>query len=323
MRKSLFNTPSDSNLSDTADFAELQCLISAARSLSKQDLERALNKAADPDSAEGIEDEATGSVSHFTEQVFLELGRREDDCGPAGYPFELHDDVLILQSGCWDQPLHCQYLFMLIATRNNMKNRRLAQVAGNAVDGADLFEHLSSKVARTYLGSAEGDVRSGSMVIGTSRRASPTDTSAYADAITELCTALGEGGGYKARPDTGKPQDDGLDVVAWRSFTDARAGKLILFGQCKTGNTWDESHITRLDPRSLIGMRTVDAKVAVEPFRSFFCTKRIPVNWTKLISHGCLIFDRCRIVDYADGVPESLVADCRDWARAVIAREVP
>ncbi len=323
MSKSLFNTPSDSDLSDIADFAELQCLITSSGVLSKQDLERALNKADDPDSVEGIEDESSGSVSHRTEEAFAELGRREDDCGPGGYPFQLQDDVLSLHEECWSQPLHAQYLFLLVATRNNMKNGRLAEVAGNQVDGAGLFEHLSSQVARTYLGSSDGDVRSGARVIGTSRRASQSNTTAYEAVITELCDALGEGGGYKGRPDTGKPQDDGLDIVAWRSFTDRRAGKLILFGQCKTGNTWDESHIERLNPRSLLSMRTADARVSVEPLPSFFCAKCIQSLWAKFISHGRLIFDRCRIVDYADGVEDALVADCAEWARAVLAREVP
>jgi hypothetical protein len=321
MRKSLFNVPSDNDISHVADFAELQCLISPLGRLSKQDLERALGKVNDDEVAEGIEDEQVGSVSRVTDEAFDELARREMACGKGGYPFCLNEDLLNLRQEVWADDRWAQYLFLLVATRNNMGSGRRVEIDEVEIDGADLFEQLSAQVALSFLGGIDSDNRCCSHVIGTARRAVGNDTSGYRAAINRLCEALGELGGYSDTPDSGKPQDDGLDIVAWRSFSDSRIGKLLLFGQCKTGDSWNEADITRLNPRSLVSLRTTGKALHTDPLRGFFVSKQVSALWAKYVSHGVIIFDRCRLIDYGNRAGNDLVEKCKRWAKTILERE--
>lgn len=321
MSKSLFNVPTGSDLAHFADFAELQCLRAPMGKVSVRDLEGWLGQASESDDEAGIEDERPASVSRDAEAAFVELAARQQACGPDGYPFDAVDGVLTFRADAWSHPRQAQYLFMLVATRNNMNTRRTAVVQSAEVDGTELFEEVSARVALKFIGGTDDASRCGFRVVGTARRQASQSVTSYRSAIEDLCRCIGEGGGYKQKPDTGKPQDDGLDIAVWKSFSDGQVGKLVVFGQCKTGDSWGEGDITRLDPQSILSMRTQDGQFCHQPMRAFFATKRVSAMWPKLTSHQTLLFDRCRIVDYSDAMSSDLVSQCAGWAQSVMDLE--
>ena len=127
---------------------------------------------------------------------------------------------------------HAIYKYLLLATRLNMKDDR--RHAG--CDGAHLFEELAAESARCYLGD-----RSESLVFGTA-----AGTAGFSGKVDDLCARLGEGGGFRNPDDVAPTERDGkLDVVAWKSFSDRRPGKLIAFGQCKTGTHYRAAFASR------------------------------------------------------------------------------
>jgi hypothetical protein len=48
-----------------------------------------------------------------------------------------------------------------------------------------------------------------------------------------------------------REKDAGIDVIAWRDFSDVRPGKLVLFGQVASGNNWTEKSVKSDTPRFL------------------------------------------------------------------------
>jgi hypothetical protein len=57
----------------------------------------------------------------------------------------------------------------------------------------------------------------------------------------------------------------------------------------------------------------------VIPVKLFFLTDRVVERWKTRCYEAGILFDRCRIIDYADEVPAELVAQCATWARAGLA----
>jgi hypothetical protein len=228
------------------------------------------------------------------------------------------------------------YGFMLMATMENMSTRRMAQKVGKQwrivaqkredggelVDAAQLFEKLCAEAIRGYLGP-----RCKSAHVG----AGPGEKLAFPERFSKICAALGEG---KARPRVRKddeevdaanastpfqPQtsgDGGLDFVAWVDFAESldassndntghghclnRPGKLVVFGQSKTGKSHDAADARRLDPTAFA------EEFLLEPFatsssnimRVFMVAERPSVHRAaKFNRAGGLLMDRCRIMD--------------------------
>ncbi|HLP44674.1 MAG TPA: hypothetical protein VK469_01940 [Candidatus Kapabacteria bacterium] len=117
--------------------------------------------------------------------------------------------------------------------------------------------------------------------------------------IKSLIKQLGEGEGFKNRNETSPytNKDDDLDVVLWKSFSDNCPGKLIGFGQCKTGTYW-KSQLKILQPFSFCSKWFSDMP-PVLPIRLFFISESILRNrWYENVAEGGVLFDRCRIMDY-------------------------
>ncbi len=134
--------------------------------------------------------------------------------------------------------------------------------------------------------------------------------------VAALCSALGEGGGLRGRQGQTVPaQDDGLDVVGWIPFADNEAGKLIVFGQCKTGTGWQDrtSDLQPLD----FAKKWLDDTFPVEPVRAHFVAESVARRkWRHLSISGGLLFDRCRLVEYSAHLPELVSADLTAWTDA-------
>ena len=209
---------------ELADFAELTCWRDSQTSATS--LTRLLGRLDENDYSRGVpeEDEVHGLV----EEAYLEIERRQDVCGD-GYPFVVERQGSILRSMDDEANFkHVIYKYLLLATRLNMRDSR-----NHAdLDGTQLLELLASEVARGYLG-----CRAESFVFGTS-----ASGVGFKDKIQELCDKLNEGGGFVNRGGgAAYARDDKLDVVVWKPFSDGLPGKLIGFGQCKTGTHFRDS----------------------------------------------------------------------------------
>src|SRR5690606_16181833 len=118
------------------------------------------------------------------------------------------------------------YRYLLMSTRVRMGGQRVQ----GGIDGALLFERLSAVVAKSFFGEkAEVDV------FGTSK----TAAGGFREKLRELVTKIREGG--ELHPNDGyRPQDENVDVVVWKGFTDKQPSQMIAFGQCKTGTSWSD-----------------------------------------------------------------------------------
>jgi hypothetical protein len=195
-------------------------------------------------------------------------------------------------------------------------------------DGTELFEFLCLEVAKRYWGASAKDELTSSRVkgsiFGTSRAAWRFDDSApfqpknFQAAVDNLCTELGEGVKFRTKDEDEEvtANDDKLDVVVWRNFSDQRPAKLVGFGQCKTGDHW-ELELPRLNPTTFCN-RWLHNVPCVIPVKLFFLTDRVVERWQTRAYEAGILFDRCRILDHADEVSDGILAKCATWSRAAL-----
>ena len=286
---------------ELADYVELDAWREGSMSTVK--LTRFLGRREDPDYSDGVPEE--DEVDTVAEDAFGELERRHEACA-GGYPFVLDDRGIIFQRqkhiGGEENARHAIYKYLLLATRLNMRNDR----QHDGYDGTRLLEELAAESARSYLGS-----RSKSMVFGTA-----VSARGFPDRINKLCKCIGEGGGFRDRDNTASRQQDGkLDVVAWTPFSDRLPGQLIMFGQCKTGTHYKDQ-LAQLQPDSFC-RKWLRTQPAVTPTRAFFLSEALPRSgWRDSAVDAGVLFDRCRIVDFARDASADLLTRIRGWTEA-------
>ena len=314
--KSLFTTPSwRAGRVRLADYAELMALKSSRRRASSGDLIASFDRK---------EDEDEDRFEHPVEEAFEELADRIAHLGAFSdrYPFQLEQDEILVRSKSLQRDDGWLYVFLLLATGLNMRDERKHA----SLDGADLFEELSGEVGLRYFGHAK-DSRTKKRVFGTSRCNWPDDSdtelkddSKFKKAVDSLCKDMGEGGRFRPKSNERlTARDDKLDVVIWRDFSDRRTSKLIGFGQCKTGTHW-LNELPRLNPESFC-RRWLDTPLASPAIKMFFLTDRIAGELTHKAYEAGILFDRCRVLDYANDLPKELLKKCAKWSRAALAAQ--
>ena len=286
---------------ELADFAELTCWQDGVTSATA--LSNSLARLEENDYSDGVpeEDEIDGRI----EEAYEEMERRSEACG-GGYPFEIGGQgltILAIQDS--GNPRHVVYQYLLLATRLNMSNNR----SHAGIDGTLLFEELSAEVARVYFGD-----RAQSIVFGTA-----SSKANFAGKVNDLCFQLKEGGGFVDNSGSRRTRarDGKLDVVAWKPFTDELPGKLIGFGQCKTGTHY-ENELTQLRPDAFRD-KWLRSPLVVLPIRMFFIAEALDFsydNWSLVSSDAGLLFDRCRIIDFCDGIDAGVLAKVGKWTEA-------
>ena len=306
---------------ELADFAELSAWRS--NTISTTAISQALGRIAENDHSYDLAEEEeseevaypdgvteTGSDDQITEGAYLELERRQGVCHN-GYPFILGENGYTLSVS--QDPLNSKsiiYKYLLLATRLNMNTNR----DHSGCNGTLLLEELAAEVARNYLGP-----QAESLVFGTA-----SNISSFAGRVDFLCQQIGEGGGFENRGLKPPTERDGkLDVVAWKDFADHRPGKVILFGQCKTGTNYKEE-LAKLQPGAFRKKYMRSAPV-VKPVRAFFVSEALPeTHWHNMSVDAGLLFDRCRIVDFCDSVSEVTLGKIKAWtAAAAQANDLP
>lgn len=291
-----YSPSANASSNEIADYAELVCCRNG--SVSSTEVIRDMEKLEENDYTGGVGEESEVEVR--VGEAFVDIGQRELACGD-GYPFDWECNGQVLKMGSNGGEKRLVYFYLLLATRLNMKDSRRHA----SIDGTLLLEDLSAQVARAYFGQ-----RAESYVFGTSNRKS------FGDKIDDLCGRLKEGGGF--RKDEGQPsvRDGGLDVVVWKHFADKSFGKMIGFGQCKTGTSYKDK-LSELDPDAFCRSWTIDPP-ALTPTRMYFLAEALSRDgsWRHDVLHAGLLFDRCRLVDYCGNCCSEVLGSLRKWTRA-------
>ena len=234
----------------------------------------------------------------------MELERRQEACQD-DYPFliGIGGNTLSKRQESYSNK-HIIYKYLLLATRLNMNTDRIHA----NFDGTQLLEYLSSLVAQEYFGDGAK-----SLVFGTA-----SDASNFPQKVDDLCERLGEGGGFQSiRSRRTRTKDGRLDVVAWKPFADNLPGKLIGFGQCKTGTNYKDT-LTQLQPGAF-REKWLNSALIVPPIRMFFISEALPFSEDSRFDISVdagLIFDRCRIIDFCRNVDPELLAKVEVWTSA-------
>ena len=286
------------DLNELADFVELMAWQRESRSITAtlQDLGRLEEN----DYSDGVPEEE--AAEEIVEAAYSELSQRQEFCR-TGYPFVLDQQghTLRVRQDCQESKAII-YKYLLLATRLNMTaNRRYS-----GYDGTLLLEELAAEVAREYFGG-----RAESLVFGTAAAAA-----GFPDKVNDLCSKMGEGGVFKNRNEAAPTAKDGkLDVVVWKSFTDGAAGKLIGFGQCKTGTHYKDQ-LAQLQPSSFC-QKWLRDQPAFIPIRMLFIAEALSRgHWYSAVSDAGLLFDRCRIIDFCDSVAPEVLGKIKAWTEA-------
>ena len=208
--------PTERNPVVVADWAELQLVYSQQRSISFEAVRSQIDVVGTLEVEDG---EYAGAQQELAEvlaaSAVAEIERRIWIAGDA-YPFRIDGGQLVFS---YTQERHMPYVFcLLVADRDLYRSGDRSAI---------LFEHLVKEALEVYL---DGEaVRFGS----------PRDTMypGISDAIDQLAGLLKDQKIY-VYPVNDTDKDLGLDVVAWKSFSDGYISKIEVFMQCATGEDW-------------------------------------------------------------------------------------
>ena len=283
---------------ELADFAEWVCLRDNGTSATG--LLQDLGRLDENDYIDGVLEEE--ETPKYVEEAFMEIERRSHVCRN-GYPFVLGEKAKALHLHHEvENHKHDIYKYLLLATRLDMKsNSRHADL-----DGTLLFEEVAAEATRSYFGA-----RSESLVFGTS-----ASDSNFTTKVDTLCQRIQEGTRFENKNQAPPNERDGrLDVVSWIPFPDGMPGKLIAFGQCKTGTDY-KSELAQLQPDSFC-RKWLYSSPALTPLRMFFVAEALPQDhWYSIASDAGLLFDRCRIVDCCIDLNAELLKRVTKWTAA-------
>jgi len=294
------NPPSSrAGVHELADFAELLSWHSG--SASKRDILAALGREDENDNNTGCDDNDDEN-SDSLDEVMQEIELRASACG-SGYPFKLDlVGTVLTYDAANNGQRSILYRYLLMSTRLNMQEKKIQ----DGIDGTLLLEEISAHVLKNYLGGS----RARSFIFGTA------SLDHFEDRVNALCRELREGSNFK-NPDTAavQAQDDKVDAVAWVPFSDLRPGQLIVFGQCKTGSTW-RGLVTQLQPDSFI-RKWMSGTILVPPIRAFCISESEDRSrWNRTCSDAGVLLDRCRLVDFSDGLAPDLLERVNRWTQA-------
>ena len=287
-------------LVEIADFWEVQAIRNPGQYISVRNISRAIANGSDELEHDGIESE--DDILDSKLEDVLRVFERRAKFAAGKYPFSCKDYSIILSEE--EGVSKDVYLFLLLCTRFDMKKQKVQ----GGVDATQIFEELCACVAGAYFGESAK-----SYVFGTAH------SNKFEDKVNELIKCIGEGGGFK-NPNDNPPtkNDDSIDVVAWKDFADERRGKLIAFGQCKTGTSWHDD-IQRLKPIDFCDNWFSESPI-VAPLPLVFIADTLDEQMNfDTVQKGYLFFNRFRIVEMLpDALDASLYEKIRVWLQNAI-----
>ncbi len=285
-----------------ADWLELHALGAVDSNMSVGDLERVLGREA----ADTTNREAPYLIAR---EAVTELTQRATAAG-SSYPFTVSGNLVTAVPNA--RTTHQPYVFMLCLSYFGWKPKR-----NSTYKPRRWFEELSQMAAETFMAGE-------SVLLSPPRSALPRP---FPSAIDRLCALVKEGAGWKAQPYGWNrrgaglaPQDDAVDVVAWRHFPDQLPGKLLFFAQCASGDNWT-TKLTELQPEAFCGQWMRDTPPS-KVIRGMFVPHRVPrERWDYSNRYGGILFDRTRI---AHLIPQGATmpggARISQWCNSKIAQ---
>lgn len=278
MSYKLGNIPSSrASESEKCDFMEVQCLLSESHTYSILEASQAFGFVIEEEFGEIDQD-----LPFYDTLTVFEI--RDMQSKSTNYPFATSGYSVTIKQDI-AQYIKDVYIFLLLATRNNMQNNRIV----DEIDGAALFECLCALVLKRYF----GDEHANSFVFGTGNDAERS----FRSKVSLLLRELNEPGYQFRRADdsTGDEVDDKLDVVTHIPFSDSRKGQFIAFCQCKTGTNWRDK-VAQLRPGHF-STSHIAPPLNVTPIPVFMVSESVYDNW-ETITGTQVFFDRCRIMLY-------------------------
>lgn len=287
---------------EVADFWEIQAVRNPGQYISRTQISRIIATGLDEIDHEGIESEDDILDSRL-DDVLIELRRRQD-FSSGKYPFSFKKYSLKLNE---ETNLNRNiYLFLLLCTRFNMLNSKLQ----NEIDGTLLFEELCADVATGYFGKTSNSYVFGTAIAGN-----------FESKVKDLITNIGEGKAFK-NPNKNAPtkNDDSVDIIAWKGFSDKRPGKLIAFGQCKTGTSWQDE-IQKLKPGNFCDNWFLESPI-LEPIPLVFITDTLIEDFNFHSSQkGYLFFNRFRILELIkNNLDNKIQTNIQSWLDGAMSK---
>jgi hypothetical protein len=281
---------------DWADYAEYTAIKESRISL--LDLIKKPLMISDETVVNGIEDD-TDKFINKADEISAEINYRIK-ITKGNYPFKLLDHDYSLSHNKTEEDYYWVYKYLLFATRLDMTKQKVQ----SGIDGTQLFERLSAEIALSYFGA-----NSYVDVLGTSK----SNLGGFRQKLADIVSRLKEGGSIHQNEGY-RPQDDKVDVIVWKGFTDKLSSQMIAFGQCKTGTTW-RNNLSELDTEAFCDT-WFSRQPVLRPLRMFFCAQYFPRDtWYPLAKSAGLVFDRFRIIDYLPQVlDQNLLGEIKEWA---------
>jgi hypothetical protein len=207
-------SPAEDNPIKLADWMELQTIISTTGILPLEEVRSYIDSdgtLAEPKVEPGESSELL--VASASAEI-----RRRARIAKEAYPFKLSNRILYVSL----EKKYTPYIFCLLVADREYYS------PGEKVSTM-LFEHLVCKAMSYYI--------TGNAV----RFGVPRDTmpSGIHDAVKELAKMTGNRKMSNGYPINATDKDLGLDVVAWKYFPDHYWGKVEIYVQCTTAQTWD------------------------------------------------------------------------------------
>lgn len=281
------------------DFIEWECVKNGTISIN--DAVKPILRINDEIKIDGITDESD-LLTNKMDDILNEIEFR-NKASNNRYPFVIENKGYTITIPEQNQ-FYWVYVYLLLSTRLNMLTHKI----WDGIDGTKILEKLSAEIAKNYFGE-----RAESAVFGTAI------SGGFENKVNDLIEKIKEGRSFINRNHRNIPvQDDKLDVVVWKHFSDKKISKMIGFGQCKTGTTWDDTQTIELQPQDFCEKWFMDTPVSA-PVKMFFCSQYFPLDLYSKAKNAGLIFDRFRILDYLpDELEPSLLPEIIIWCNAAI-----
>ncbi len=286
---------------EIADFWEIEAIRNPKMFISQININKILSKELNEINHEGIESE-DDNMDVKNSEAFEEINRRSESLG-SKYPFEINKySIRIIDE---DNFFKVAYTYLLLGTRLNMQTQKFF----NDIDGTLLFERVCAYVIKNYFGYNANSFVFGTAVSGT-----------FEDKVNDLIKNIGEGKIFSNPNKNSPPQkDDAIDVVGWKEFSDKRMGKLIGFGQCKTGTTSWRDGIKKLNSEDFCSKWLTQIPVYTPLQLVFLCdTMNEEFNfYTAQLRY--LVFNRFRVIEYLDeSLDAQIKEDIKNWVKGAL-----
>jgi hypothetical protein len=183
--------------------------------------------------SEIIDDELDSLLARVSEEV-----RFRSESLRTEYPFVVETGTLHIALKPCEEIGSPQwaYLFLLLLSGERDKTLPASETLSRLIRAGRVLFHVCASIG------VAGLIRNANAVWFGSPR---PDGTGFITALEKLCQRLGHGKAKTEAP-PGLPaqaQDDGIDIVGWRSFGDRRGGNLIILCQAATGARWDEKSV--------------------------------------------------------------------------------